>query len=96
MVYREYSDLLTWRSTWHIIIMGSSTHACHLHQYVFGLMRLMQVVATAPSRSPTAHQLEVAVQVLHGYSARSKKKPHEFRTLQFTILRCFLSFAIVI
>jgi hypothetical protein len=52
----------------------------------------IMLVATAPGRSPTAHQLEVAVQGLPGYSARSKKKPHESRTLQLTILRCFLSF----
>jgi hypothetical protein len=34
--------------------------------------------------------------VLPGDLARSKKKPHESRALQFTILRCFLSFAIVV
>jgi hypothetical protein len=60
------------------------------------MFSMRQVVATAPGRSPTAHQLEVDVQVRPGYSARSKKEPHESRTLQFTILRGLLSFAIVV
>jgi hypothetical protein len=39
---------------------------------------------------------DVAVQARPGYSIRSQKKPHESKFLQFTTLRCFLSFAIVV
>jgi hypothetical protein len=64
---------------WHDLGMNSSSRGARRDC-------VPQVVGTAPGRSPIAHHFEVArcKAVRPGYSARSKKKPHESSTHSFT------------